>query len=166
VAYDESPAAVPLNHSNLFNAMLHPFTCTVIYGTIWYQGKDQDFIRYEISFFDLMTKGEANAAYNTDQYTCSFSKMIENWREIWNEHINGRIDIQFPFGFVQISLALNYQSYIHIYTMEKIYFIHSYQHLETIPQLQDQFHRFAGIKHLMLVMLPIMWFQKYLWLLL
>jgi sialate O-acetylesterase len=38
-SYDESSIAVPLNHSNLFNSMIYPFTRLVIYGTIWYQGK-------------------------------------------------------------------------------------------------------------------------------
>ncbi len=42
-SYDESSIAVPLNHSNLFNSMIYPFTRTVIYGTIWYQGKQQNF---------------------------------------------------------------------------------------------------------------------------
>ena len=28
-----------MNHSNLFNAMIYPFTRIVIYGSIWYQGK-------------------------------------------------------------------------------------------------------------------------------
>lgn len=32
-----------LNHSNLFNAMIHPFTRMVIYGVIWYQGKRSSF---------------------------------------------------------------------------------------------------------------------------
>ena len=32
------PAAT-LNHSDLFNAMIYPFTRTVVYGTIWYQGE-------------------------------------------------------------------------------------------------------------------------------
>ena len=39
-SYDELSIAVPLNHSNLFNSMIYPFTRLVIYyGTIWYQGK-------------------------------------------------------------------------------------------------------------------------------
>ncbi len=45
--------------------------------------------------------GEANAVYNTDKYACSLAKMIESWREIWNECTNGITDIQFPFGVVQ-----------------------------------------------------------------
>jgi sialate O-acetylesterase len=34
---------VALNPSNLFNAMIYPFTRTVIYGVIWYQGKQRNF---------------------------------------------------------------------------------------------------------------------------
>ena len=51
-------------------------------------------------------EGEGNAGYSADhsEYACLFSKMIENWREIWNERTNGTTDIQFPFGFVQVSL--------------------------------------------------------------
>jgi hypothetical protein len=37
--YDESAVPVSLNASNLYNAMIYPFTRTVIYGVIWYQGK-------------------------------------------------------------------------------------------------------------------------------
>jgi hypothetical protein len=39
-SYDEdSIFNVALNYSNLYNSMLYPFTRTVIYGVIWYQGK-------------------------------------------------------------------------------------------------------------------------------
>ena len=38
-SYDEPVTAVSLDHSNLFNAMIYPFTRIVIYGSIWYQGK-------------------------------------------------------------------------------------------------------------------------------
>ncbi|CAF4733672.1 unnamed protein product, partial [Rotaria magnacalcarata] len=37
--YNGPSVTVPVNHSNLFNAMIYPFTRTVIYGSIWYQGK-------------------------------------------------------------------------------------------------------------------------------
>ena len=47
--------------------------------------------------------GEANSAYNSDKYACSFSKLISYWRHIWNERTNGTTNIQFPFGFVQLS---------------------------------------------------------------
>jgi hypothetical protein len=32
-------AAERLNNTDLYNAMIHPFTRIVIYGAIWYQGK-------------------------------------------------------------------------------------------------------------------------------
>lgn len=41
-SYDEPTVAVPLNHSNLFNAMIYPFTRIVIYGSIWYQGTKEN----------------------------------------------------------------------------------------------------------------------------
>ena len=41
--YNELSLTVPLNHSNLFNAMIYPFTRMVIYGSIWYQGKISQF---------------------------------------------------------------------------------------------------------------------------
>jgi hypothetical protein len=50
-----------------------------------------------------MNKGEANRDYNTNKYACSFSKMIQYWRQIWNQRTNGITNIQFPFGFVQVS---------------------------------------------------------------
>ena len=64
--------------------MIYPFTRMVIYGIIWYQG-------------------EANADYNSDKYACSFAKLISYWRQIWNERTNGITNIEFPFGFVQVS---------------------------------------------------------------
>ena len=81
--YDKSLPRVTLNHSDLFNAMIYPFTRTVIYGAIWYQG-------------------EANAGYNTDKYQCTFAQMIQSWRETWYTRTNTDTDIQFPFGFVQV----------------------------------------------------------------
>ncbi|CAF1191158.1 unnamed protein product [Adineta ricciae] len=83
---DRSFTAPPVNHSNLFNAMIYPFTRMVIYGSIWYQG-------------------EANAGNPT--YACKFAKMIESWRQIWNQRTNGTTDLQFPFGFVQLSTSTN-----------------------------------------------------------
>jgi sialate O-acetylesterase len=52
---------------------------------------------------DLIHIGEANAYYNYNKYACSFATMIQYWRQIWNERTNGMTDIQFPFGFVQVS---------------------------------------------------------------
>ncbi len=51
-----------------------------------------------------MDKGEANAVYNTNNYTCTFPKMIQYWRQIWKERTNNITNIEFPFGFVQVSL--------------------------------------------------------------
>ncbi len=45
-SYDEPSVMVPPYFSTLFNAMIYPFTRTVIYGTIWYQGK-----QYQFDFF-------------------------------------------------------------------------------------------------------------------
>lgn len=36
---DSKFALAAFNHSDLYNAMMHPFTRMVIYGAIWYQGK-------------------------------------------------------------------------------------------------------------------------------
>lgn len=55
---------------------------------------------------DLNLIGEQNWSYNRDKYACSFSKLIYYWRQIWNERTNGTTDIQFPFGFVQVSFFL------------------------------------------------------------
>ena len=72
--------------------MIYPFTRIVIYGVIWYQG-------------------EQNTLYNTDIYACSFSKMIQSWRQIWNERTNGITDIEFPFGFVQVSIDQKHEDF-------------------------------------------------------
>jgi hypothetical protein len=85
--YNKPSVTVPRNHSSLFNAMIYPFTRTIIYGTIWYQGKEYVFIYYKNSLFHLMNKGEANIGRNAYRYTCSFAKMIQYWREIWNQHV-------------------------------------------------------------------------------
>lgn len=37
--YGQPTNMLSLNNSNLFNAMIYPFTRMVIYGAIWYQGK-------------------------------------------------------------------------------------------------------------------------------
>jgi hypothetical protein len=41
-----------------------------------------------------------------EKYACSFSKMIYYWRQIWHARTNGTTDIEFPFGFVQVSPLL------------------------------------------------------------
>ncbi|CAF0867308.1 unnamed protein product [Adineta ricciae] len=105
------------NHSTLFNAMIYPFMRTVIYGAIWYQGKTVDsFFCVSLSISILVSnEGEANRDYNTHKYACSFSKMIQYWRESWNERTNNITDIQFPFGFVQLSTFANNSEYIGSY---------------------------------------------------
>jgi sialate O-acetylesterase len=56
-----------------------------------------------------MSKGESNSG-EPDNYTCLFSKMIQYWRQTWNERTNGITDMHFPFGFVQVSFAQNHQN--------------------------------------------------------
>jgi hypothetical protein len=53
----------------------------------------------------LINAGEANRYYNADKYVCSFTKMIQHWRQIWHNRTNGLTDIQFPFGFVQVKVS-------------------------------------------------------------
>jgi hypothetical protein len=60
---------------------------------------------YYIELLDFIRIGEQNAFYNRDKYVCSFSKLITYWRQIWHERTNGITDIQFPFGFVQVSFT-------------------------------------------------------------
>jgi methyl coenzyme M reductase alpha subunit len=54
-----------------------------------------------ISLVEFACVGESNAGDTA--YACKFAKMIQYWRQIWNERTNGITDIQFPFGFVQVS---------------------------------------------------------------
>jgi hypothetical protein len=55
---------------------------------------------------DFIYVGEANAGNPT--YACKFAKMIQYWRQTWNERTNGITDIHFPFGFVQVSFTGNH----------------------------------------------------------
>jgi hypothetical protein len=55
------------------------------------------------NIFHFIHVGESNAGNPT--YACKFAKMIQYWRQTWNERTNGITDIQFPFGFVQVSFA-------------------------------------------------------------
>jgi sialate O-acetylesterase len=50
-----------------------------------------------------MILGEDNIKFHTDLYPCTFSKLIESWRNIWHERTNSSTDPNFPFGFVQLS---------------------------------------------------------------
>jgi sialate O-acetylesterase len=75
---------ISLVNSELYNSMVYPFTRMVITGAIWYQG-------------------ESNAYVNREKYSCSFSKMIQTWRQAWNTRTGGNTAVDFPFGFVQLS---------------------------------------------------------------
>ena len=110
-----------------------------------------------ISYF--ISSGETNRDFNRDYYTCSFSKMITYWRQMWNNRTNGSTDIEFPFGFVQVSVTGKLR-YLRIYI-----YIYSWQHSPPIRRKSVVFHGFAGIKHLTWVMFQITLFQKCLWLL-
>ncbi len=39
-SYDEYSVMGPRNHTDLYNAMIYPFTRIVVYGAIWYQGRE------------------------------------------------------------------------------------------------------------------------------
>ncbi|CAF1690686.1 unnamed protein product, partial [Adineta ricciae] len=80
--------ADPMTNSSLYNGMIHQFTRMVIYGVIWYQG-------------------ESNSGRNNDKYVCTFTNLIQSWRQIWNQRTNGITNLQFPFGFVQLSTNSN-----------------------------------------------------------
>jgi hypothetical protein len=85
----------------MYNAMIYPFTRMVVYGSIWYQGNN-NFLIFFTDFLDFIHIGESSCG--SPIYACSFAKLIQYWRETWNERTNGITDIQFPFGFVQVSL--------------------------------------------------------------
>jgi hypothetical protein len=63
--------------------------------------------------FHLICVGEANRYYNADRYVCSFTKMIQSWRQIWHNRTNGLTDIEFPFGFVQVRANDDYYGFIY-----------------------------------------------------
>jgi hypothetical protein len=52
---------------------------------------------------DFIHIGEANDGDR--RYACKFAKLIEYWRQIWNQRTNGTTAVQFPFGFVQVSFS-------------------------------------------------------------
>uniref|UniRef100_A0AAV2IZY9 Sialate O-acetylesterase domain-containing protein n=1 Tax=Knipowitschia caucasica TaxID=637954 RepID=A0AAV2IZY9_KNICA len=74
----------PTENSVLWNAMIHPLLPMTIKGAIWYQG-------------------ENNAKYHRDLYSCTFPAMIDNWRTGFHKGSGGQTEIEFPFGFVQLS---------------------------------------------------------------
>jgi hypothetical protein len=53
-----------------------------------------------------MILGEDNINFHTDLYPCTFSKLIESWRNVWYERTNGSTDPNFPFGFVQVRIFI------------------------------------------------------------
>ncbi len=112
--YQQSSITASLNHSNLFNSMIYPFTRMVIYGSIWYQGKNNIILKFFMYNFDLIHIGEANIG--SPNYDCKFAKMIQYWRQTWNERTNGITDIQFPFGFVQVRFTYNLKNLIFSYS--------------------------------------------------
>ncbi len=58
-------------------------------------------------FLSSILAGEANVDLNRDKYPCFLSKMIQYWRQTWNQRTNGTVDIEFPFGVVQVSVTQN-----------------------------------------------------------
>ena len=70
-------------NSQLWHAMIAPLTKLTVKGGIWYQG-------------------ENNVWYNTDLYACTFSKMIDSWREAWSTNTYNQMPRNFPFGLVQL----------------------------------------------------------------
>ena len=70
-------------NAELWHAMVAPLTRLTIRGAVWYQG-------------------ESNTNYNTDQYLCTFSQMIQAWRATWAEKTQGETPDNFPFGIVQL----------------------------------------------------------------
>ncbi|KAM5132162.1 sialate O-acetylesterase-like [Mantella aurantiaca] len=80
----------PCKRSVLWNAMIHPFLNMTIKGVIWYQG-------------------EQNTGTNPNLYNCTFPALISDWRLNFNEGSLGQTDLNFPFGFVQLSTNHKYQ---------------------------------------------------------
>jgi hypothetical protein len=62
---------------------------------------------YNRDILGFIHVGEANRYYNVDKYACNFAKMVQSWREIWNNRTNATTDLQFPFGFVQVGVIQN-----------------------------------------------------------
>ena len=49
----------------------------------------------------LWYQGESNMGYNTDKYNCTFTTLIDTWREQFSNNSNTLA--KSPFGFVQLS---------------------------------------------------------------
>ena len=80
------------SYTVLWNAMIHPFISTTIKGAIWYQG-------------------ERNNLINPDLYACTFPEMINDWRKKWHNSTKGSTEEQFPFGFVQVNILINFKCF-------------------------------------------------------
>ncbi len=63
-----------------------------------------------------MIKGESNSGDSV--YACKFAKMIHYWRQIWNQRTNGTTDIQFPFGFVQVSFTVDQTNRSNLFSLQ------------------------------------------------
>ena len=94
---DDNP---PNANSYLFNAMINPLLKNTIYGALWYQGNTAESTIFALTDYLCIT-GEANAGWNRDQYGCTFTTMINDWRKLWNQHSGSNPN--FPFGFVQLA---------------------------------------------------------------
>ena len=71
-----------------------------IKGSIWYQGEQ-----------NAGYPGEY-AGHNRDLYDCTFTSMINNWRQKWFEATNGDTEEMFPFGFVQLAPFTNQRDHL------------------------------------------------------
>ncbi|XP_069805094.1 sialate O-acetylesterase-like [Dendropsophus ebraccatus] len=71
-------------YSKLWNSMIHPLLNMTIKGAIWYQG-------------------EHNIVLSPNLYNCTFPALIQDWRRSFHEGSLGQTDLNFPFGFVQLS---------------------------------------------------------------
>ena len=71
-------------------------------------------IEFKVLSFNLHL-GEANVDNNRDKYNCTFPKMIESWRQTWNNRTNGITDLTFvqvSFFFLLKYKLLNNRIYI------------------------------------------------------
>lgn len=73
---------------NRYYGMIHPLMSYTIKGVIWYQGE--------------ANINEPGDIIHQKGYACLFPKMIKDYRKKWYE-ISETTDINFPFGFVQLS---------------------------------------------------------------
>ena len=105
-----------------------------------------------------MISGENNVYYNIGKYNCTFSKMIESWRNIWYTRTDSITDPVFPFGFVQVRIFFFFVMPSTIFVI-----IVSYQLMTRQAQELVDFLGFVGIKHLMLVLYQMTRYPMFLW---